>query len=123
MRHTFIGTPYWMAPEVIACDKDADALYDEKCDVWAVGITAIEMADLDPPLADLHPLRALFLIPANKPPTLAQPRKWSKQFRDFLKQCLIKDPAKRPSAKTLLNVSAAMLLFVLMRVYQKQKQK
>src|SRR5690606_19005728 len=103
-RRTFIGTPYWMAPEVIACDKDPKADYDTKCDVWGMGITAIEMADCEPPLADLHPLRALFLIPTNKPPTLQHPRRWHKNFRDFLKQALIKDFEKRPSAKDLLSV-------------------
>jgi len=74
-RNTFIGTPYWMAPEVIACDKDDTATYDEKCDIWGLAITAIEMGEMDPPLADLHPLRALYLIPSNKPPSVANPKK------------------------------------------------
>lgn len=62
-RNTFIGTPYWMAPEVIACDEDPDATYDNRSDLWSLGITALEMAESQPPLCDLHPMRALFLIP------------------------------------------------------------
>lgn len=62
-RNTFIGTPYWMAPEVIACDENADATYDNRSDLWSLGITALEMAESQPPLCDLHPMRALFLIP------------------------------------------------------------
>ena len=92
-----------MAPEVIACDKDDQATYDDKCDIWGMAITAIEMADMDPPLADLHPLRALYLIPSNKPPTLANAKKWSKNFNDFLKTALVKDPKKRPGATQLLK--------------------
>ena len=62
-RNTFIGTPYWMAPEVIACDENPDATYDNRSDLWSLGITAIEMAEAQPPLCDMHPMRALFLIP------------------------------------------------------------
>lgn len=62
-RNTFIGTPYWMAPEVIACDENPDATYDNRSDLWSLGITALEMAESQPPLCDLHPMRALFLIP------------------------------------------------------------
>ncbi|KAK5891209.1 hypothetical protein CgunFtcFv8_018486 [Champsocephalus gunnari] len=67
-RNTFIGTPYWMAPEVIACDENPDATYDYRSDLWSTGITAIEMAEGAPPLCDMHPMRALFLIPRNPPP-------------------------------------------------------
>ena len=63
LRNTFIGTPYWMAPEVIACDENPDATYDNRSDLWSLGITAIEMAEAQPPLCDMHPMRALFLIP------------------------------------------------------------
>ena len=68
-----------MAPEMIACDKDPNAKYDEKVDIWALGITAIEMAETNPPLADFHPLRALYLIPSSPPPTLTHPKKWSQK--------------------------------------------
>lgn len=56
-RNTFIGTPYWMAPEVIACDENPDATYDNRSDLWSLGITALEMAESQPPLCDLHPMR------------------------------------------------------------------
>ncbi|OXA36583.1 Traf2 and NCK-interacting protein kinase [Folsomia candida] len=69
-RNTFIGTPYWMAPEVIACDENPEATYDNRSDLWSLGITAIEMAESAPPLCEMHPMRALFLIPRNPPPRL-----------------------------------------------------
>lgn len=103
-RHTFIGTPYWMAPEVIACEKDDNALYNDRSDIWALGITCIEMVDLNPPLSDFHPLRALYLIPTSPPPTLQNAKKYSKEFNDFIATCLLKDPSKRPSAKEMLRV-------------------
>jgi len=78
-RNTFIGTPYWMAPEVIACDENPDATYDNRSDLWSLGITALEMAESQPPLCDLHPMRALFLIPRNPPPRLKS-KKWAKKF-------------------------------------------
>ncbi|KAG7255430.1 hypothetical protein CRUP_038597 [Coryphaenoides rupestris] len=74
-RNTFIGTPYWMAPEVIACDENPDATYDFKSDLWSLGITALEMAEGAPPLCDMHPMRALFLIPRNPAPRLKS-KKW-----------------------------------------------
>ncbi|XP_065178449.1 misshapen-like kinase 1 [Sycon ciliatum] len=100
-RNTFIGTPYWMAPEVIACDSFRDASYDNRCDVWSVGITAIEMAEAEPPLCSIHPMRALFLIPRNPPPRLKS-RKWSRNFLDFTEKCLIKDHRKRMYTDDLL---------------------
>ncbi|KCV70914.1 STE/STE20 protein kinase [Fonticula alba] len=102
-RNTFVGTPYWMSPELIACDKDATATYDIACDIWAAGICAIELYDTDPPLAEYHPLRALFLIPNSPPPTVRNPRRISRQFRDFLGSCLAKNPAERLTARQLLE--------------------
>lgn len=101
-RNTFIGTPYWMAPEVIACDENPNATYDNKSDLWSLGITAIEMAEGQPPLCDMHPMRALFLIPRNAPPKLKS-KKWSKKFHSFIEQCLIKDHQTRPSTDQLLK--------------------
>lgn len=104
-RNTFIGTPYWMAPEVIACEENPDATYDNRSDLWSLGIeikfkvlfivyiififwsflgiTALEMAESQPPLCDLHPMRALFLIPRNSPPRLKS-KKWAKKFHSML---------------------------------------
>uniref|UniRef100_A0A8C1BTQ8 non-specific serine/threonine protein kinase n=1 Tax=Cyprinus carpio carpio TaxID=630221 RepID=A0A8C1BTQ8_CYPCA len=102
-RNTSVGTPFWMAPEVIACEQQLDSTYDERCDVWSLGITAIELGDGDPPLADLHPMRALFKIPRNPPPTLHQPELWSNDFNDFICKCLIKDFELRPNVFELLQ--------------------
>ncbi|XP_072534788.1 myosin-IIIa [Salminus brasiliensis] len=102
-RNTSVGTPFWMAPEVIACEQQLDSTYDARCDVWSLGITAIELGDGDPPLADLHPMRALFKIPRNPPPTLHQPEIWSDQFNDFICKCLIKDFELRPNVPDLLK--------------------
>ncbi|KAM3927263.1 misshapen-like kinase 1 isoform 6-T6 [Leptodactylus fuscus] len=101
-RNTFIGTPYWMAPEVIACDENPDATYDYRSDIWSLGITAIEMAEGAPPLCDMHPMRALFLIPRNPPPKLKS-KKWSKKFIDFIDTCLIKNYMNRPPTEQLLK--------------------
>ncbi|XP_026376553.2 misshapen-like kinase 1 isoform X7 [Ursus arctos] len=101
-RNTFIGTPYWMAPEVIACDENPDATYDYRSDIWSLGITAIEMAEGAPPLCDMHPMRALFLIPRNPPPRLKS-KKWSKKFTDFIDTCLIKTYLSRPPTEQLLK--------------------
>uniref|UniRef100_A0A4W4HDM0 non-specific serine/threonine protein kinase n=1 Tax=Electrophorus electricus TaxID=8005 RepID=A0A4W4HDM0_ELEEL len=123
-RNTFIGTPYWMAPEVIACDENPDATYDFKSDLWSLGITAIEMAEgapREPPLppssfnlslslslslslalCDMHPMRALFLIPRNPAPRLKS-KKWSKKFQSFIDSCLVKNHTQRPSTEQLLK--------------------
>ncbi|XP_051846628.1 myosin-IIIb [Antechinus flavipes] len=102
-RNTSVGTPFWMAPEVIACEQQYDYSYDARCDVWSLGITAIELGDGDPPLFDMHPVKTLFKIPRNPPPTLLHPEKWCWGFNHFISQCLIKDFEKRPSVTHLLE--------------------
>eukprot|EP01120_Amphizonella_sp_Union-15-10_P012031 TRINITY_DN5273_c0_g1_i1.p1 TRINITY_DN5273_c0_g1~~TRINITY_DN5273_c0_g1_i1.p1 ORF type:complete len:595 (-),score=98.33 TRINITY_DN5273_c0_g1_i1:107-1891(-) len=97
---TFIGTPLWMAPEMIKKSK-----YNHRADVWSLGITAIELADGEPPYADAHPLHAMFKIPHKPPPTVKHPEKWSPDFINFIAQCCIKDYTKRPSANELLQHS------------------
>ncbi|XP_032410152.1 misshapen-like kinase 1 isoform X9 [Xiphophorus hellerii] len=101
-RNTFIGTPYWMAPEVIACDENPDATYDYRSDLWSLGITALEMAEGAPPLCDMHPMRALFLIPRNPAPRLKS-KKWSKRFLSFVDSCLVKNHIHRPATDALLK--------------------
>nr|XP_026486396.1 myosin-IIIb-like isoform X3 [Vanessa tameamea] len=102
-RNTSVGTPYWMAPEVIACEQQLDQSYDSRCDVWSVGITAIELAEGEPPLSGLHPMRALFQIPRNPPPTLSHPELFTPQLADFISECLVKDMNQRPFARELLE--------------------
>lgn len=99
-RKSFIGTPYWIAPEIIAVEmKMGPDGYNVKCDIWSLGITAIELAEMAPPMFDLHPMRALYLIPKSKPPTLADKKKWSSDFNKWLKDALAKNPARRPDAE------------------------
>uniref|UniRef100_A0A8D3C8B7 non-specific serine/threonine protein kinase n=1 Tax=Scophthalmus maximus TaxID=52904 RepID=A0A8D3C8B7_SCOMX len=102
-RKSFIGTPYWMAPEVAAVEKNGG--YNQLCDIWAVGITSIEMAELQPPMFDLHPMRALFLMSKSsfQPPKLKDKSKWSTAFHNFVKVSLTKNPKKRPTAEKLLS--------------------
>ncbi|XP_030346576.1 mitogen-activated protein kinase kinase kinase kinase 3 isoform X16 [Strigops habroptila] len=102
-RKSFIGTPYWMAPEVAAVERKGG--YNQLCDLWAVGITAIELAELQPPMFDLHPMRALFLMTKSnfQPPKLKDKMKWSNSFHHFVKMALTKNPKKRPTAEKLLQ--------------------
>eukprot|EP01116_Phalansterium_solitarium_P019532 TRINITY_DN5496_c0_g1_i1.p1 TRINITY_DN5496_c0_g1~~TRINITY_DN5496_c0_g1_i1.p1 ORF type:complete len:1067 (-),score=461.99 TRINITY_DN5496_c0_g1_i1:270-3470(-) len=100
-RYTMIGTPYWMAPEIIA-NKTGHEPYDQKCDVWSLGITMLELAEMNPPLHEIHPMKALMMIPMRDPPTFQQPDKWTRDFKDFVNQCLVKDPAHRKNCDELL---------------------
>ncbi|XP_028966557.1 myosin-IIIb [Galendromus occidentalis] len=101
-RNTSVGTPYWMAPEVVACERQADFSYDIRCDVWSLGITALELAQGEPPLSHLHPMRALFQIPRNAPPRLKAPQEWSATFNSFVQNCLVKNFEERPFVRDLL---------------------
>nr|XP_046234027.1 mitogen-activated protein kinase kinase kinase kinase 3-like [Scatophagus argus] len=102
-RKSFIGTPYWMAPEVAAVERKGG--YNQLCDIWAVGITAIELAELQPPMFDLHPMRALLMMTKSnfQPPKLKDKIKWTGNFHQFVKITLTKNPKKRPAADKLLQ--------------------
>uniref|UniRef100_A0A8D1VHK0 non-specific serine/threonine protein kinase n=1 Tax=Sus scrofa TaxID=9823 RepID=A0A8D1VHK0_PIG len=102
-RLSFIGTPYWMAPEVAAVALKGG--YNELCDIWSLGITAIELAELQPPFFDVHPLRVLFLMTKSgyQPPRLKEKGKWSAAFHNFVKVTLTKNPKKRPGATKMLS--------------------
>ena len=95
-RKTVVGSPYWMAPEVIR-----ESHYDGRADVWSLGITAIEMAEGAPPHANLHPLRAIFVIPTKPAPTLADPDNWSPAMLDFVRCCCQKDASQRHDSAML----------------------
>ena len=108
-RRTVIGTPFWMAPEVITCNRKggpadgASAGYGTLCDIWSLGITAIELAEGQPPHASLSPLTAIFLIPTKPPPTLTEPQRWSDDFNRFVAACLVKQPEERATSEGLRN--------------------
>ncbi|KJE91499.1 STE/STE20/MST protein kinase [Capsaspora owczarzaki ATCC 30864] len=97
-KNSFVGTPYWMAPEIVE-----GVPYDARCDVWSLGITAIELAEMAPPLNSIHPMRALFVIPMQPPPKLQEPGSYSDDFHDFLAKCLVKDPRNRPTTDQMLT--------------------
>jgi serine/threonine protein kinase len=99
-KNTFVGTPFWMSPEVIMQTQ-----HDGKADVWSLGITAIEMAELVPPHSAVHPMRVLFLVPKEDAPKLQDQSttRWTPDFHSFIEMCLIKDPLRRPSALELLK--------------------
>uniref|UniRef100_A0A6N2NB64 non-specific serine/threonine protein kinase n=1 Tax=Salix viminalis TaxID=40686 RepID=A0A6N2NB64_SALVM len=97
-RNTFIGTPHWMAPEVIQ-----ESRYDGKVDVWALGVSAIEMAEGLPPRSTVHPMRVLFMISIEPAPMLEDKEKWSLVFHDFVAKCLTKEPRSRPMASEMLK--------------------
>ncbi|VDP78613.1 unnamed protein product [Echinostoma caproni] len=101
-RDTFIGTPYWMAPEVIACETFKESPYNWKADVWSFGITVIEFAEMRPPYNEINPTRVLLKITKSDPPKLKKPNLWSAEMQEFLARCLLKDPVQRPECKDLL---------------------
>nr|XP_061791669.1 serine/threonine-protein kinase 10-like [Nerophis lumbriciformis] len=104
-RDSFIGTPYWMAPEVVMCETSKDRPYDYKADIWSLGVTLIELAQIEPPNHEMNPMRVLLKIAKSDPPTLMQPSRWSSEFNDFLKRCLDKNVDNRWSAAQLLQHS------------------
>lgn len=97
-RNTVIGTPFWMAPEVIE-----EIGYDCVADIWSLGITGLEMAEGRPPYGDIHPMRAIFMIPQKPPPSFREPDRWSTVFIDFVSLCLVKNPEERATASNLLE--------------------
>uniref|UniRef100_A0AAQ5X7Q8 non-specific serine/threonine protein kinase n=1 Tax=Amphiprion ocellaris TaxID=80972 RepID=A0AAQ5X7Q8_AMPOC len=104
-RDSFIGTPYWMAPEVVMCETSKDRPYDYKADIWSLGVTLIELAQVEPPNHEMNPMRVLLKIAKADPPTLMQPSRWSPEFSDFLKRCLDKNVDNRWTAPQLLQHS------------------
>ncbi|XP_051503706.1 STE20-like serine/threonine-protein kinase isoform X2 [Myxocyprinus asiaticus] len=102
-RDSFIGTPYWMAPEVVMCETSKDRPYDYKADIWSLGITLIELAQIEPPNHEMNPMRVLLKIAKSEPPTLAAPSRWSPEFRDFLRKALDKNVDNRWNSVQLLQ--------------------
>lgn len=119
-RNTVIGTPYWMAPEVIQ-----EIGYDCVADIWSLGITALEMAEGKPPYGDIHPMRAIFMIPTKPPPSFRNPDKWSTEFIDFVSKCLVKNPELRTTAQELMEhefVKSAEPRTILQKMIQEAKE-
>uniref|UniRef100_A0A8C1UWP1 non-specific serine/threonine protein kinase n=1 Tax=Cyprinus carpio TaxID=7962 RepID=A0A8C1UWP1_CYPCA len=102
-RDSFIGTPYWMAPEVVMCETSKDRPYDYKADIWSLGVTLIELAQIEPPNHEMNPMRVLLKIAKSEPPTLAIPSRWSPEFSDFLRKALDKNVDNRWNALQLLQ--------------------
>ncbi|CAB1344620.1 unnamed protein product [Coregonus sp. 'balchen'] len=105
-RDSFIGTPYWMAPEVVMCETFKDRPYDYKADIWSLGVTLIELAQIEPPNHEMNPMRVLLKIAKADPPTLMQPSRWSPEFSDFLRKCLDKNVDNRWNVAQLLQLIA-----------------
>ncbi|XP_072246962.1 STE20-like serine/threonine-protein kinase isoform X2 [Leuresthes tenuis] len=102
-RDSFIGTPYWMAPEVVMCETSKDRPYDYKADIWSLGVTLIELAQIEPPNHEMNPMRVLLKIAKSEPPTLMHPSRWSPEFNDFLRKALDKNVDNRYNAAQLLQ--------------------
>ncbi|XP_053188440.1 STE20-like serine/threonine-protein kinase isoform X1 [Scomber japonicus] len=102
-RDSFIGTPYWMAPEVVMCETSKDRPYDYKADIWSLGVTLIELAQIEPPNHEMNPMRVLLKIAKSEPPTLMHPSRWSPEFSDFLRKALDKNVDNRWGPVQLLQ--------------------
>ncbi|XP_029690954.1 STE20-like serine/threonine-protein kinase isoform X1 [Takifugu rubripes] len=102
-RDSFIGTPYWMAPEVVMCETSKDRPYDYKADIWSLGVTLIELAQIEPPNHEMNPMRVLLKIAKSEPPTLMHPSRWSPEFNDFLRKALDKNVDNRWSSVQLIQ--------------------
>ncbi|XP_014888339.1 STE20-like serine/threonine-protein kinase isoform X2 [Poecilia latipinna] len=102
-RDSFIGTPYWMAPEVVMCETSKDRPYDYKADIWSLGVTLIELAQVEPPNHEMNPMRVLLKIAKSEPPTLMHPSRWSPEFNDFLRRSLDKNVDNRWNSTQLLQ--------------------
>ncbi|KAM8859662.1 STE20-like serine/threonine-protein kinase isoform 2-T2 [Spinachia spinachia] len=102
-RDSFIGTPYWMAPEVVMCETSKDRPYDYKADIWSLGVTLIELAQIEPPNHEMNPMRVLLKIAKSEPPTLMHPSRWSPEFNDFLRRALDKNVDNRWGTQQLLQ--------------------
>ena len=100
----FVGSPCYLAPEIISALETTNGSYNSKVDIWSLGITCIELAEKNPPLHDMDAMTLMVEIPQNDPPKLKDPSSWSEQFSDFIEKCLRKNPDERFSAEQLLQV-------------------